>query len=661
MEKLKYSTGLRWACYILIPILVLILGVSILYTVGYSELGYERGKSFYQTNDFATQYSSAIYSKVINNSKKAKGNRKNYKVVQVEGQEVYFELANNSNYYTALGNTVQYMIIDEKGSICTNINYEDFKDFKAEIAKQGVYWSYENGIVETSVEKLQMQYFPFEDEELEELEGYTIYTTFDESKISIDNSIYYQKMFYDAIEHWGMLPCYLIPILSVVLLLIGIYLLYAIGHEKKTEEIYLERLDEWPYELVMIIGILLLTMLIAIAANTIAISNIVILFFLLVLYLACYVICAVLAVTTIKRIKAKRLLKSFLIYKILRWMKHKIIEIYDLVVYQGNIGKTISILYAGFIIVSAILECFFFTGIGVILLLIFWGWTWKKLLEYGKQVAKIKEALESIYQGKTDIHLEEDELKGALKQMVVYINDIAGGFSNAIEESLKSERLKTELITNVSHDIKTPLTSIINYVDLLKKENIQDQKVQEYLEILDKKSQRLKRLTEDLVEASKASSGNVTLNIEKMNVKELMKQTIGEFKEKFEEKNLQIELELPEEDVHILADNKYMYRVIENLYSNITKYALENSRVYFDVIKDKKKLKIQMKNISKEKLNISADELMQRFVRGDKARTTEGSGLGLSISKSLTELQKGSFQMVVDGDLFKVELEFDLA
>ena len=243
--------------------------------------------------------------------------------------------------------------------------------------------------------------------------------------------------------------------------------------------------------------------------------------------------------------------------------------------------------------------------------------------------------------------------------MAIYVNDISGGFSNAIQESLKSERLKTELITNVSHDIKTPLTSIINYVDLLKKENIENEKIKEYIDILDKKSQRLKKLTEDLVEASKASSGNVKLNIEEINIKELINQTIGEFKDKFEEKGLIIETTMPHEDLIIKADNRYVYRIIENLFSNITKYALENSRVYIDIEKNKEsKVKISIKNISKDKLNISSDELMQRFVRGDKSRYTEGSGLGLSIAKSLTELQKGKFNVKIDGDLFRVDMEW---
>ena len=247
-----------------------------------------------------------------------------------------------------------------------------------------------------------------------------------------------------------------------------------------------------------------------------------------------------------------------------------------------------------------------------------------------------------------------------LKQMAVYIDDIAGGLSNAIEQSLKSERLKTELITNVSHDIKTPLTSIINYVDLLKKEKMPNEKATEYLMILDNKSQRLKKLTEDLVEASKASSGNIKLNKEKLNVKELVQQVSGEFEDRFKERNLEEITTFPEQDVYIKADGRYMCRILENVYSNVAKYAMENTRVYLDVVKNQHTVVIQMKNISKQELNISADELMQRFVRGETSRNIEGSGLGLSIASSLTELQGGKFHIYLDGDLFKVTIGFEM-
>ena len=196
-------------------------------------------------------------------------------------------------------------------------------------------------------------------------------------------------------------------------------------------------------------------------------------------------------------------------------------------------------------------------------------------------------------------------------------------------------------------------------MDLLKKEGVDGEKAREYLDILDSKSQRLKKLTEDLVEASKASSGAIKLNMERLNVNELIKQVSGEFEDKFKAHNLQEIISLPEKDVFINADSRYMYRVLENMYSNIAKYAMEGTRVYTDILEKDNKILIQLKNVSKQKLNISADELMQRFVRGEASRNTEGSGLGLSIARSLTELQQGQFNIYLDGDLFKVTIEFE--
>ncbi len=356
----------------------------------------------------------------------------------------------------------------------------------------------------------------------------------------------------------------------------------------------------------------------------------------------------IIGVTTIKRIKAKTFWKSFAIYKIFKIINTNIRE-----------KKRLFLYYILFIAINFILFSLRSNGIAIILLIIFWVWTYYKMKKYVLQQEKIKQALKDICEGKKEVRIEEQELKGVLKEMAIYVNDIASGFSNAIAEKLKSERLKTELITNVSHDIKTPLTSIINYVDLLKKENIQDEKIQKYIEILDKKSQRLKKLTEDLIEASKVSSGNIKLNLEQISIKELLNQTIGEFKDKFEEKNLEIEMQIPEKEIKIKADSRYLYRVIENIFSNITKYALESSRVYIDVKEQKDILNISIKNISKEKLNISSEELMQRFIRGDKARYTEGSGLGLSIAESLTRLQGGEFKVTIDGDLFKVDMKWN--
>lgn len=259
-------------------------------------------------------------------------------------------------------------------------------------------------------------------------------------------------------------------------------------------------------------------------------------------------------------------------------------------------------------------------------------------------IIKIEEHLKNIYEGNNKEKLYEQDFTKEFKNVIGYINDISNGFERAVEEGIKSERLKTELITNVSHDIKTPLTSIINYADLIKREHIENEKVKEYIEILESKSHRLKRLTEDLVEASKASSGNVKLNLEKLNICELINQTTGEFEDKFKEKNLEIVVEIPKDEIFIEADSRYMYRIIENVFSNVSKYALSGSRVYVDVTKNSDKVNIEVKNVSEEKLNISEEELMQRFVRGDRSRTTEGSGLRIIYIKEPCRIAKRKFQ-----------------
>ncbi|XTR38445.1 HAMP domain-containing sensor histidine kinase [Paraclostridium tenue] len=239
------------------------------------------------------------------------------------------------------------------------------------------------------------------------------------------------------------------------------------------------------------------------------------------------------------------------------------------------------------------------------------------------------------------------------------INNLSEGLESAIDEKFKSERMKAELITNVSHDLKTPLTSIINYVDLIKKEeNIQPEYLKDYINVLDNKSKRLKVLIEDLFEASKASSGNIELNIEKLDLNQLLRQSIGENEEKLTNSNLNLKVNLLKEPVYINCDGKRMYRVFENLLINISKYSLENTRVYIDMKVDEDKVYLSFKNISAYELNFEADEIIERFRRGDLSRNTEGSGLGLAIARDLVELQDGEFHIQIDGDLFKVNLEF---
>lgn len=281
-----------------------------------------------------------------------------------------------------------------------------------------------------------------------------------------------------------------------------------------------------------------------------------------------------------------------------------------------------------------------------------------------KERQGIVEGIETIASGELEHQVETTDLHGDNLTLACSVNSIGKGIKDAVEISMKDERMKADLITNVSHDIKTPLTSIINYVDLIKREQVENEKVQSYIKVLDEKSQRLKQLTDDLVEASKISSGNISLNFERINVTELMNQTIGEFSEKFEQKNLTTVMNVNVRNTVIEADSRRIWRVMENLFNNIYKYAMEGTRVYvtIDSLPDNKEcIEISIKNISASALNCNSDELTERFIRGDVSRTTEGSGLGLSIAKNLTEAQKGTFEIRLDGDLFKVYLVFPLA
>lgn len=245
---------------------------------------------------------------------------------------------------------------------------------------------------------------------------------------------------------------------------------------------------------------------------------------------------------------------------------------------------------------------------------------------------------------------------GVFEPMKEDLTQIRDGFKKAVDEEIKSQRMKTELITNVSHDLKTPLTAITTYVELLKKEGITDEERKEYVDTLARKSQRLKVLIEDLFEVSKASSNNITLNLMNVDIVKLMKQVVVEHKEKYDEAGLQLHWKVPEEKVELMLDSQKTYRIFENLFLNIQKYAMPNSRVYIDVTDEDEQISIVVKNMSAEPLNVAGEELVERFVRGDASRNTEGSGLGLAIAKNFTEAQKGTFDVCVDGDLFKTTL-----
>ena len=319
----------------------------------------------------------------------------------------------------------------------------------------------------------------------------------------------------------------------------------------------------------------------------------------------------------------------------------------------------VCILFGGYELLQVFLWKLLGKGAVASLSLVIWKLAVLSLLAWeGVQRQKLLDGVRRLAKGEQTAPVAAEGLFPGNRQMAEAVNNLGDGLRNALQEQMKSERMKAALITNVSHDLKTPLTSIINYVDLMKRERIDSPKAQEYLQVLDQKSQRLKTLTEDVVEASKVSSGNITLEYMNINLAEMIQQTSGEFEERFDARGLKLIADYPYEPLYVEADGRRLWRVIENLYRNVEKYAMPYTRVYLDLAEEVERAVLSMKNISEQPLNITAEELTERFTRGDESRTTEGSGLGLSIAKDLTQLQKGTFTIYLDGDLFKVTVSF---
>lgn len=354
-------------------------------------------------------------------------------------------------------------------------------------------------------------------------------------------------------------------------------------------------------------------------------------------------------VSLIKRIKGRNLWKNSLLRVIVRF----IYKIYD---NRKKTTKTV-LLLCGFFLVQGI-AVLFRNGVTMLLVLLADVGVFYVVLNGLLLKEKLKKGIEEIALGNMEYQIPLQGLRGENLKLAEMINGIANGFHMAVEEAMKNERLKTDLITNVSHDIKTPLTSIINYVAILKQSDIADPKIQGYLDILEAKAQRLKTLTEDVVEASKVSSGNISLEYMDVDLVEMIQQTEGEMAEKFEARNLKMIVNLPAEPAVVHVDGRRMWRVLENIFGNAAKYAMPGTRVYADLKLEEDTVDLSLKNVSEHQLNISADELTERFIREDLSRSSEGSGLGLSIAQSLTTMQGGTFNLYLDGDLFRVNIRF---
>ena len=361
--------------------------------------------------------------------------------------------------------------------------------------------------------------------------------------------------------------------------------------------------------------------------------------------------CAALLLRTFSvRLKAGCLGKTTLLCRVVTWMVRTIHDFLRFLPFTWKIvlGFGAYMIVTFFLVMKGIYNgAFMFMYLCLQLaLLLFLSW-WA----YGYY--RLRQGTKTIAGGDLEYQIDTRRMPYDLRLQAEDLNNISVGLAGAVDEKMKSERFKAELITNVSHDLKTPLTSIINYVNLLKSTEQIDPKAVEYIEVLDRKSQRLKKLTEDLVEASKASTGVLSVVREKIGMSQLIDQALGEWEEKLNNRKLTLVTTLPEGETWVYADGRHLWRVIDNLLSNCAKYAMEGTRIYLGLERGKGQVVLSVKNVSREPLNVPAERLMERFVRGEESRSTEGSGLGLSIARSLTELQGGSFDLAVDGDLFK--------
>lgn len=462
---------------------------------------------------------------------------------------------------------------------------------------------------------------------------------------------------------------------SVVLMLtLLIFLCFAAGHQGETNEIFLNPFDRIPLDLYLCGQVILFSLGIVLIVEVID-SVVVSVSFLAVLILCASIIAvlALLAIATLMtiatRIKYGKWWKNTICYRLLGWAKrlllwgkrmlttalHALSEtVHALPLVWRTALLTIGVLIVHSILLSGLMG-YYFGGFAMFLLMLLDLSIFVGVVLVSLQLRTLQAAGKRLAAGDFTQKTETDRLFWDFRKHAENLNAIGDGMLIAVDERMKSERLKTELITNLSHDIKTPLTSIVSYVDLLQHAKTEEQRA-EYLSVLDRQAKRLKKLTEDLLEASKACTGNLPVELRPVHIDELLSQCLGEYSDRLAAADLETVVHLSDPQIQALADGSHLWRVLDNLLSNICKYALPHTRVYLDATQRDKQVILSVKNISRAALNIDADELMERFVRGDIARSSEGNGLGLSIARSLVELMNGTFHLMVDGDLFKVEI-----
>lgn len=604
-------------------------------------------KAYQYLYEALVQYSDASYGEKILKTYASGATNVNYMYVDTKSGKVYTNIKDvtSSNYLKTLDKLTSgagpFMLIAPDTQDCV-LGFSNISDWTVS------YW--QNMLKNTGLAG----------------ENYLYFVSVDKDFPVLDR-IKQEKLVYDKFEPW-LVPVMAGSVLALILALAGVVILtIGAGRNNEDKKVHLNFFDRCYTEIVAVVVFMIWLMGTSVIVQAMDDEEMRIVwktigFGTLGLWFGIWFLAGWLSL--VRRIKARSLWRDSLLRHILLLVRKCFSKCSNLLVFLGGnmISRVKIILLFGIFIFLQ----FMFTGMTVeggsalslLLMIVMDCAVLYYLIKKAWGREQIIAGLKKITDGDLQYKIPTEKLSGEQEMVADYINHIGEGLDAAVENSLKNERMKTELITNVSHDIKTPLTSIINYVDLLKRENPEDPKIRGYLEVLENKAQRLKVLTEDVVEASKASTGNIALEMTDLNFIELVHQVIGEFEEKFEERNLTMVVHFDEEEAIICADGRRLWRVLENVFGNVFKYAMENTRVYVDVKVDRPNVQLSLKNISAQPLNISAEELTERFIRGDVSRNTEGSGLGLSIAKDLVQLQGGEFKLYLDGDLFKVTIEF---
>ncbi len=629
---------------------------------------------------------------LVNNSKEWNGKlNEAYRMINNSAETIYSDVDNYAvaqNQYQEGNTNITYLYVnlDNKTVITNKKKYQNFDNYKENLKKMkksGKYVivrpklaDYESNIEKAGKEDSMAQKWQ------ETVAGYVdasdyIYVSVVDTDYPVKDNFYEQDEIFTRYGAGAKVAGILGMAAVAAYLVILVFLTIGAGKVKEDEEVHLMKFDHIKTELAAA-SVLLLWAVVALvgvkagaftwqnaSGETIYMENVE-------SYLPGIVVGSVEALYTcamflfgylslVRRIKAGTVWKN----SVLRWLLIFVKEMFQNI---RHLWKSI-MEFAIFFMIHWLTYVFGSAGSSIwisnrlwaVILLIIDVAAFIWMVQKAKGTGKIKTGIEKIAGGEVDYQIPVNGLLAEHKEIAEKVNSIGEGLEAALAKSMKSERLKTDLITNVSHDIKTPLTSIINYVELLKQEDLKDPKIQRYIEVLEQKSQRLKTLTEDVVEASKVSSGNITLEFMNLNLVEMIQQTSGECEEKFKARDLEEVMNLPNEEVVIRADGRRLWRVLSNIYNNAAKYAMQGTRVYADLEKKDGMAYFSLKNVSEQPLNISADELTERFIRGDVSRSTEGSGLGLSIAQSLTEMQGGTFELYLDGDLFKVTIKFPIS